>query len=208
MSKPKRRRYDSSARRTQASLTRRRILDAARSLFASHGLDRVTIDAVASGAGVSAATVYAAFRSKAGILKALMEESLFNDRYQALVERTRHVTDPVELLHMTASIARAIYDGEKAQLGVIRGASAFSAELREVEQQFERARSDLQAARAERIARKGTVKPGLGLQQVRDILWMLTSRDPYRMLVVERGWTPDAYERWLADTLVRTLLKA
>jgi AcrR family transcriptional regulator len=207
MNKAPKRTYDGTSRRKRASLTRTRIMDAARRLFAARGLDRVTFDALAAEAGVSAATIYALFRSKAGLLRAMMEASLFNERYRALAERTRQVEDPVELLRMTASIARAIYDGEKAQLGLVRGASAFSTELRDVEQQFERARFDLQADRARRIARKGTARPGLGLERVRDILWMFTGRDVYRMLVVERGWTSDAYERWLSGTLVRALLK-
>ncbi len=32
-------------------------------------------------------------------------------------------------------------------------------------------------------------------------------RDSARMLVVERGWTPEAYEQWLAGVLVTSLLK-
>jgi AcrR family transcriptional regulator len=200
------RRYDSTRRREGAARNRHRVLDAARRLFATHGLDRVTIEALAAAAGVSQATVYALFRSKAGILRALMEEALFNATYRPLAERARQVRDPVEMLQMTASIARAIYDGERAGLGVIRGASAFSAELRAVEQQFERLRFGLQRARAERIARRGTVRPGLKLGQVRDVLWMLTGRDVYRMLVVERRWSPAAYEAWLSAALARTLL--
>jgi AcrR family transcriptional regulator len=182
------------------------VLSAARRLFAARGLDQVTIAALAAAAGVSQATVYALFRSKAGILRALMEEALFNDTYRPLAEQARQVRDPVEMLQMTASIAQAIYDGERAGLGVIRGASAFSAELRAVEQQFELLRFELQRPRAKRIARRGTVRPGLKLGQVRDVLWMLTSRDVYRMLVVERHWSPAAYQAWLSEALARTLL--
>jgi AcrR family transcriptional regulator len=200
------RRYDSTRRREGAASNRRRVLDAARRLFAAHGLDRVTIAALAVSAGVSQATVYALFKSKAGILRALMEEALFNATYRPLAERARQVRDPPEMLQMTASIARAIYDGERAGLGVIRGASAFSAELRAVERQFERLRFERQRPRAVRIARRGTVRPGLKLGQVRDVLWMLTSRDVYRMLVVERRWSPAAYQAWLSAALARTLL--
>src|SRR5512134_896690 len=116
MRKPRPHRYDSSSRREQAALTRLRVLQSARSLFAARGLDGVTIESLAEKAGVSPATVYALFKSKAGILRAMMEESLFSERYRELAERTRHVTDPVELLRMTAGIARSIYDGEKTQL--------------------------------------------------------------------------------------------
>jgi AcrR family transcriptional regulator len=204
MRKP--RRYDSTGRREGAARTRRSVLEAARRLFAARGIDQVTVAALAEAAGVSPATIYALFRSKAGILRALMEEALFNDAYRPLAERARQVRDPAEMLQLTASIARAIYDGERAGLGVVRGAGAFSAELRAVEQQFERRRFELQRPRAERIARRGTVRPGLTLRQVRDVLWMFTSRDVYRMLVVERRWSPTEYQAWLSGALGRTLL--
>jgi hypothetical protein len=42
----------------------------------------------------------------------------------------------------------------------------------------------------------------------RSILWMYTSRDVYRMLVHESGWTPDRYQQWLSDTLVNALVSA
>jgi hypothetical protein len=47
---------------------------------------------------------------------------------------------------------------------------------------------------------------GLNHQTARDIFWMLTGRDVYRMLVRERGWSPQKYQDWLADTLVHSLL--
>ena len=43
-------------------------------------------------------------------------------------------------------------------------------------------------------------------KRARDIFWMLTGGDVYRMLVRERGWSPQKYEDWLADTLARSLL--
>jgi len=48
----------------------------------------------------------------------------------------------------------------------------------------------------------GRVRQGLTLERARDLMWMLTSRDVYRMLVLEKQWTPAAYQQWLAETLV------
>jgi hypothetical protein len=36
---------------------------------------------------------------------------------------------------------------------------------------------------------------------------MYTSRDLYRLLVQEGGWSSADYEKWLADTLVATLVR-
>lgn len=36
-------------------------------------------------------------------------------------------------------------------------------------------------------------------------MWMLTSRDIYRMLVIESNWAPAAYEKGLAEALLNAL---
>jgi hypothetical protein len=52
----------------------------------------------------------------------------------------------------------------------------------------------------------GSLRSDLDHATARDIFWMLTGRDAYRMLVRERGWSSQKYQDWLADTLVRSLL--
>jgi len=50
------------------------------------------------------------------------------------------------------------------------------------------------------------LRRGLNHRTARDIFWMLTARDVYRMLVRKRGWSPQQYQEWLADTLEHSLL--
>ena len=45
------------------------------------------------------------------------------------------------------------------------------------------------------------------LTQARRLLWMYTSRDVYRMLVVEGKWTADQYEIWLGRALADALIE-
>ena len=52
----------------------------------------------------------------------------------------------------------------------------------------------------------GKLRPELNRATARDILWMLTGRDVYRMLVRERGWSSQKYQNWLAHALVQSLL--
>ena len=47
---------------------------------------------------------------------------------------------------------------------------------------------------------------GLNTSMVRDILWAFTGRDMYRMFVIERGWSSEKYEKWLAKILIKTLV--
>src|SRR5260221_116872 len=63
--KPKRR-YDSTRRTEQARQTRAAILDTARRMFPRDGFAATTVAAIATGAGVSADTIYKTFGGKAG----------------------------------------------------------------------------------------------------------------------------------------------
>jgi hypothetical protein len=56
------------------------------------------------------------------------------------------------------------------------------------------------------MANEKAFTDNLSISKVRDILWAFTGRDFYRMLVVERGWSSDEYEKWLAELLIQVLL--
>lgn len=60
--------------RADAARNRTRVLDAAARLFAEHGTDAVTVDAVAQAAGVGKGTVFRRFGDKSGLVAALLDE--------------------------------------------------------------------------------------------------------------------------------------
>lgn len=196
------RRYNSSSRRAQAEALRERVLEVSRELFSKRGFDGVKIDDIAQRAGVASPTIYAAFKSKAGILKAIVSSTFFDAAYEALAKRIASERDPLELMRLTAAVSRGIYDRERAEIGILRGASAVSRDLQRVEKKFEQVRYDLQGARAELFVEKFSHAAKLGTDRVRDVMWMLTGRDHYRMLVLERGWSSDEYETWVASALI------
>jgi AcrR family transcriptional regulator len=201
------RRYVSPLRNQAASTTKASVLQAARTLFTRSGIDRVTIVQIAHNADVAVSTVYALFKSKEGILRALMSAALFGRAYKAAELQLEGEADPIKLLELTAAVARAIYEGESAELGLMRGASAFSPALRKLEREFERMRFEMQEGRVRLLFAQSWQRKGLSMEEARRILWMYTSRDIYRMLVQESGWTPDRYQAWVAETLVRTLAR-
>jgi hypothetical protein len=51
----------------------------------------------------------------------------------------------------------------------------------------------------------GRARKGLTKEAAATLLWMYTSREVYHKLVHESAWTPDAFQAWLAQTLVDTL---
>ncbi|WP_344968835.1 TetR/AcrR family transcriptional regulator [Salinactinospora qingdaonensis] len=60
--------------RADAARNRLRVLEAAARLFAEHGVERVTMDAVAQAAGVGKGTVFRRFGDKSGLALALLDE--------------------------------------------------------------------------------------------------------------------------------------
>lgn len=207
MSNTKRRAYSSKRRGASAEETRERILSGAKTLFARKGIDRVTIEEIGEKAGVAASTVYAVFKSKEGLLRALIQKAMFGTRTQSAQAVLSSVADPVRMIELTGQIARAIYEGESAELGLLRGASGFSPSLRKLEQELDNMRYDMQEDRLRRLFRERKAKKGLAFEDARRLMWMYTSRDIYRMLVLEGGWSPDRYQAWLSDVLVGALVE-
>ncbi|MEQ1761138.1 MAG: TetR/AcrR family transcriptional regulator [Vicinamibacterales bacterium] len=207
MSRPRKRAYASAVRTESASETRRRILSSAKALFGRKGIDGVTIDDVAKKAGTSASSVYAIYKSKDGVLRALMQQSLFGTPFQSAQSLLEGVTDPVRLVELTSHVSRAIYESESSDLGLLRHASGFSPALRRIEQEFERLRYEMQEDRLQLLFSAGKARTGLSFTEAQRILWMFTSRDVYRMMVLEGGWTPDQYQAWLSQTLLEALVE-
>jgi AcrR family transcriptional regulator len=206
LSEKKQRAYKSVTRERQAAETRRRIIGAADRLLRTKGFSGMTIEAVAKRAQVSVPTVYAVFQSKTGILTALLDQSMFGPDYHDVVRYARSATDVETRLRRAAAIARQIRSVQSAAFELMRGAGVVAPELSILEQQRERLRYNKEESVITFLRRSGKLRTGLSYQAARDIFWMLTGGDVYRMLVRERGWSPQQYQDWLADTLVNLLL--
>jgi AcrR family transcriptional regulator len=206
MSKNKKRSYNSTSRNAQAAQTRSRILIAAKNLFESEGFECVTIEKIAHIAIVSIPTVYSLFQSKRGILRALMDEVFPKDHFDALVEKSKEAPSPKERLLYSAKIARQIYDAERAQMEIFRGATVLAPEFKELEKEREMRRYARQEITIKAMAKEKSLSKNFNINQARDILWAFTGRDMYRMLVIEQGWTSEEYEKWLAQLLATILI--
>lgn len=204
--KPKKRSYKSLVRERQAGDTRRRIVDAARQLLLREGYAGMTIEAIARRAEVSAQSVYAIFKSKTGVLLALLDQSMFGTDYEEIVRQARSAADLEDRLRLAAGVARQIRGAQSAAFDLMRGAGVVAPELAQLEQQRERLRYEKEENVISLLRDTGRLRPELSYRTARDIFWMLTGGDVYRMLVRERGWSPRKYENWLAETLVKSLL--
>jgi AcrR family transcriptional regulator len=202
----KKRPYKSLVRQRQAGDTRRRILEATRQLLQSESYAGMTIEAIAQRAEVSAQSVYAIFKSKTGILIALLDQSMFGPDYDEVVREALSASDPETRLRRAPSVARQIRGAQSAAFDLMRSAGVVAPELAKLEQQREHLRYEKEESMITFLGDTGWLRPGLNHKTARDIFWMLTGGDVYRMLVRERGWSPQKYQDWLADTLVQSLL--
>jgi AcrR family transcriptional regulator len=196
----------------QALATRRAILDAAQELFERDGYVATTMDAIAAGAGVALKTVYSAFVTKSGLLRALWDLLLKGDTDDAPVAQRaayREVLDehdPARKLRLNARNARAAKVRIGPILNVIRSASMVDDDCATLWHLIQTDFYANQRVIVEDIHQRGGLRAGLTVTVATDILWALNHPDMWLLLHFERGWTPDQFEMWFADITCDQLL--
>jgi AcrR family transcriptional regulator len=208
-----RRSYHSPRRQQQAAATRQAILEAAQRLFGQRGYPATTMEQVAAEAGVALKTVYVAFATKSGLLRALWDLRLKGDQGQAAVaERPwyREVvdeSDPERQLRRNARNARIVKQRIADVLKILRSAAPVDPDAQALWRLIQSDFHDNQRVIVESVHAKQALRPGLDVARATDILWTLNHPDVWLLLVDERGWTPEQWERWFADTACAQLLR-
>jgi AcrR family transcriptional regulator len=208
-----RRRYDSPRRREQAKATRRDILEAAQRLFEAQGYAATTMAAIAAEAGVALKTVYVAFETKSGVLRALWHLLLRGDRddvpvgEQAWYREVMQEPDPERQLRLNARNARVVKERAGALMQTLRAAAPADPDIealwRRIQSEFHANQRSIVVA----LDAKRALRADLDVDRATDILWTLNHPDVWQLLVGERGWTPERFEDWLADALCSQLLR-
>ena len=60
----------------------------------------------------------------------------------------------------------------------------------------------------EALDQNKALRRGLDVTRATDILWTLNHPDVWLLLAGHRGWSPDEFEQWFADTVRAQLLRA
>jgi AcrR family transcriptional regulator len=210
-----RRPYDSQRRREQAAQTRRDIEAAADKLFRERGYVGTSMPAIAAEAGVVVETVYRAFGSKAGLLKAVLEAALAGGSERAErppVERPAiraviEEPDPRRKLELYATTQPGVHGRSSPLYRVLVAAADSDQELRDALDGMEARRLHGLAGLAAQLAESRALRSDLSVDDARDVIWTLCSTPVHDLLVRERGWTSQRYRDWLAAALKRELLK-
>lgn len=208
-----RRPYESPRRRAQADATRRDILAAAQRLFETKGYAATTMAEIAEEAGVALKTVYLAFQTKSGLLRALWNLLLRGDEADRPVAERRwyldvlEEQDPERQLRLNARNSASGKQRISAILEVIRSAAAIDPDVGALWQRIQTDYHANQRAIVERLHQRRHLRPRLGVDRASDILWTINHPNTWQLLVVDRGWTPQQYEQWAGDLACAQLLR-
>jgi AcrR family transcriptional regulator len=203
---------DGERGQARTRLARAAVVDAARTLFLERGYGATTIEAISALSDVPSATVYRLFSSKRGILKALLDVSIVGDDEAVPLGDRPQVRalfadpDPTSQLAGVVGLTAQVNSRAAPIYRILVSAAGSDPDAAELLDQQTRQRQQGQALLARSLARAGALRPKLRERDAADIIHALMSPEVYRLLVLDRGWTSEQYERWLTTTLIDQLL--
>ena len=203
---------DPNRGQARTRLARAAVVDAAQTLFLERGYGATTIEAISALSDVPPATVYRLFSSKRGILKALLDVSIVGDDEAVPLPDRPHVRSL--LANPDAKNQLAGFVGITAQVNsrtapiyrILVSAAASDPDAAALLDELTQQRHQGQRLVARALARTDALRPELRERDAADIIHALMSPEVYRLLVVDRGWRPERYERWLTEILIDQLL--
>jgi hypothetical protein len=116
--------------------------------------------------------------------------------------------DPRQKLAMYAALGRKLIERVGPLLSVLfAGAKAGDPELAEFAATTARERLIGVSGLVGQLEAIGALRPGLGFDRARDIVWTLVGWEVYELLVIERGWSLDEWQAWVAESTAAFLLR-
>jgi len=203
---------EGAARQARTRRTRSAVVDAARTLFLERGYAATTIEAISGLSDTPQATVYRLFSSKLGILKAVLDVSVVgDDQAVAMLDRPQvralvSDEDPKEQLAGFAALLREVMARAAPMHRILADAARSDEDAASLLAQLGRQRQEGQRRIARSLARSGALRPGLRERDVADVIYALASPEVYGLLVFDRGWSAERYEKWVNAILVDQLL--
>ena len=166
--------------------------------------------AIAERAGVALDTVYASVGRKPELARLLIETAISGTGHAVpaeqrdYVQAVRAATDAGTKIDLYAAAVAATAPRLALVYSIIAQAAPAEPELAALWAEI----AERRAANMRRfVANLATVSPlRLDPGDAADIVWATNAAETYQLLVGQRGWTPQRYERFLADAWRRLLL--
>lgn len=206
--------YRSLRREMQARRTRARIIAAAAQRFLAHGYAGTTMRAVALDAGVALPTVELAFRTKARLLKAVIDVAIAGDDDQVAMldrqwaKRAESIAGPPDFV---AAFARVLAGSAERAAGL--AATALEAaradeDIATVAAQLMSQREVMASWLVDGIMHRSALREGTDRAAAVDTVWTLMDPVVFCRLTGDRHWTTAHFERWFTDSVTRLVLSA
>ncbi len=200
--------YRSQLRDSQAERTRELIAVAARARFLEKGWAGTSVRSVAEGAGVSQATVYNAYGSKAGLAMSLVDAAEGSaDVPRVVAELTERVGDPAGQIAAFVGFDRRLYQHGGDVLRILAEGRRQHPELASAYAEGRR-RGDAQRRRVFASWPDAVWLPGVGVDRALAVYGSLVSLEGFYIATGDYGWSPEEVEQWWARSLTTLLLRA
>jgi hypothetical protein len=152
------------------------------------------------------------FSSKRGILKALLDVSIVGDDEAAPLADRPHVrtlfADPDSENQLAGFVGITVQVNSRTApiYRILVSAASSDPDAAGLLDELTRQRREGQGRIARSLARARALRPKLRERDAADIIHALMSPEVYGLLVIDRGWSSERYERWLTGILVDQLL--
>jgi AcrR family transcriptional regulator len=199
-------------RQARTRRTRAAVVDAARNLFVERGYVATTMEAISDRSDTPQATVYRLFSSKLGILKAVLDISVGGDDEDVAMGDRSQVrallsdAEPKKQLEGFAALLREVMARVGPVHRILADAAKSDEDAASLLAEIARQRHEGQRRMARSLARSGALASGLRERDAADIVHAIASPEVYGLLVLDRGWSADRYEKWLRSILIDQLL--
>jgi AcrR family transcriptional regulator len=186
--------------------TRRRILDAARSLLRQGRFQAASMEEIAEEAGLSRAGLYLHFRSRAALIDAICETLDESPELQTLHELVGS-GDPRESLHRIIEVNTRFWASDEPMFQQLYGSAALDAAARDFVNRQTEDRSTGVAILTERLAAAGHLRFGLRVSDANALILLITSFSAYLELRRNAGLSAEDIVSLLREVAKQNVLE-
>jgi AcrR family transcriptional regulator len=199
-----------SLRETLAAATRTQIVTAAHELFSEYGYVGTSVGAIAARAGVAVQTIYNTVGNKAAVLSAVLDTAASGPDAPVpvpvfMTERSKAATSVDELVGLLADWFAQANPRTAPIVSIIRQAAAVDEEAAQLERRRAAQRLSNYHLAAAAVRERGGLSTGASDAAAAATIWAIGHPNAYRQLVVESGWSGQAYRDWVYGALVAAL---
>jgi len=204
--------YHAPQRAAAAARTREAVVAAAKDAFERLGWSGTTMGGIADQAGVSVKTVEALYRTKAELLKQVIDYAIAGDLRpipvlgRESVEAMQAAPDAATMLALHAHHARAISARAALVLWVAEQAAPAHQDVAKLWAQNNDNRRTGARWTATTLLAKPGLPPHISQRYAEEVFWIAIDPATYRSLTLGRGLSPAGFETWIRNFYGKMLL--